>query len=130
MRLWADNYAVAATDQPPTLPPPSPGTAPVAVLVEEGECTVIAPAVQLQGLGIAVRRRRDGYRLITLEGELPLEAVGVLAALSRALAEAGVSVLALSSFATDHLLVPEAQLGRALAALAQVRLPVQPSPEG
>ena len=128
LRLWPESYAVATVRHPPALPGASPGEAPVAVVVEEGETTVVAPAAKLKSMGVEVSRRRDGYRLLTLAGELPLEAVGVVAALSRALTEARVSVLVVSSFATDHLLVPEKQLGRALAALAQVRVPGYPQP--
>jgi len=41
-----------------------------------------------------------------------------LAALSGALAEAGVSLLAVSTFETDYLLVPGERLDEAVAALA------------
>jgi hypothetical protein len=42
---------------------------------------------------------------------------GVLESLARPLAEAGVSLFALSTFDTDHLLVQAAQLAKAVAAL-------------
>jgi hypothetical protein len=62
-------------------------------------------------------RSEKGWRCLALEGPIPFSMTGVLASLSGALAEAGVSVFAISTFDTDYLLVPEAQLETAIAAL-------------
>jgi hypothetical protein len=51
-----------------------------------------------------------------VEGTLPFSAVGVLAALASTLAEAGVSVFALSTFDTDYLFVKEKDLTEAVEA--------------
>jgi hypothetical protein len=48
---------------------------------------------------------------------MPFTAVGVLAALAAPLAEAGISVFAVSTFDTDYLLVRENDLPAALEAL-------------
>jgi hypothetical protein len=58
-----------------------------------------------------------GYRLITLEVRLDWQVIGYLAAVTRALADAGVPVGVLSSFHYDHLLVRGDLLGKAEAAL-------------
>jgi hypothetical protein len=58
-----------------------------------------------------------GWRYLRVEGTLPFSAVGVLAALAAPLAEAGVSVFAISTFDTDHLLVKEKDLREAVEAL-------------
>ena len=58
-----------------------------------------------------------GYRLITLEVRLDWQVTGYLAAVTRALADAGVPVGVLSSFQYDHLLVRDDLLGKAEAAL-------------
>jgi hypothetical protein len=80
-------------------------------------------------------RRVGGWRCLRVRGALPLSLVGVLAALTAPLAAAGVSVFAVSTFDTDYLLVPEADLERARAALAALAplpplppLPVTPPP--
>ena len=62
-------------------------------------------------------RAERGFRALRVAGVLPFHLVGVLAALATPLAEAGVSVFALSTFDTDYLLVREPDLARALAAL-------------
>jgi len=59
------------------------------------------------------------WRALELEGPIPFEATGVLAALVAPLAEAGVSVFALSTYDTDILLVRESQLARAREALGR-----------
>ncbi len=58
-----------------------------------------------------------GYRMITLEVRLDWQVIGYLAAVTRALADAGVPVGVLSSFHYDHLLVRDDLLGKAEAAL-------------
>jgi len=62
-------------------------------------------------------RCERGWRCLVVQGPLPLTMTGVLESLARPLAEAGVSIFALSTFDTDHLLVQAAQLAKAVAAL-------------
>jgi hypothetical protein len=62
-------------------------------------------------------RCERGWRCLTVRGTLDFALVGVLASLLVPLAGAGVSVFAVSSFDTDHLLVREADLVRAALAL-------------
>jgi hypothetical protein len=64
-------------------------------------------------------RVEAGYRCLTIKGPLPFSAVGILAQLSSALADAGVPLFALSTFDTDYLLVPDEHLPAALAALQE-----------
>jgi hypothetical protein len=56
-------------------------------------------------------------RLITLTVHSSLEAVGLLAAITGRLAEAGISVNAVSAFYHDHLFVPERRADEALQLL-------------
>lgn len=66
--------------------------------------------------GVACER---GWRGLRVAGALPFTAVGVLASLTAPLAGAGISVFPVSTFDTDYLLVKEAGLERAIAALRQ-----------
>jgi uncharacterized protein len=63
-----------------------------------------------------IRCERD-WRCLKLAGPIPFTAVGVLASLVQPLAEAGISVFALSTFDTDFLLVKAANLPRTIDAL-------------
>jgi hypothetical protein len=56
-------------------------------------------------------------RVILLEGTLPDDLVGFMAAITAALAERGIWLLALGAATRDHLLVGEERLDDALAAL-------------
>ena len=63
-------------------------------------------------------RADRGWRIIEVRGPLDLAQVGVLAALSKPLADAGVSVFAVSTYDTDYLLVKEDVLEQALSVLS------------
>jgi hypothetical protein len=62
-------------------------------------------------------RCEKGWKCLVVEGPLPFSATGILASLAGPLAEAGISIFAVSTFDTDYLLVPEPQIARAVAAL-------------
>jgi hypothetical protein len=55
-----------------------------------------------------------GWRCLRVAGTIPFSVVGVLASLTAPLAEAGISVFAISTFDTDYLLVKAEDLERAL----------------
>ena len=64
------------------------------------------------------------WRLLMVKGPLDFNLVGIIAGLSGTLAEAGVSIFALSTYDTDYVLVKQPDLDRALAALRQAGYPV------
>jgi hypothetical protein len=61
--------------------------------------------------------REDGWRALKLVGPFAFTEVGVLLRVAAPLAAAGVSILPVATFETDYVLVPEAHLTTALAAL-------------
>ncbi|HEU5475050.1 MAG TPA: ACT domain-containing protein [Actinophytocola sp.] len=60
-----------------------------------------------------------GWRLLTVRGPLEFTLTGIMAAMAGALAAAGVSLFALSTFDTDHVLVKATDLTRAVSALTE-----------
>lgn len=62
-------------------------------------------------------RIEGGWRLLSVRGPLGLTMAGIIAAVSSELAAAGVPIFVLSTFDTDHVLVQEADLERAVQAL-------------
>jgi hypothetical protein len=58
-----------------------------------------------------------GWRGLQVEGPLDLSLVGVLAGLTRPLADAGVNIFAVSTYDTDYLLVKQERLEEAVRAL-------------
>jgi hypothetical protein len=77
------------------------------------ELSVVCLADQVPS-GIA---SETGWRALKVTGPFALSEIGVLAALAAPLAEAKVSLFAISTFDTDYLLVSEKQLNAAIAAL-------------
>ncbi len=65
-------------------------------------------------------REEGPYRLITFDIVLDLSIVGFLSVVSTALAEAGVSVYAVSTYLKDHILVKKGDAARAVALLERL----------
>ena len=67
----------------------------------------------------AIRCER-GWRCLRVAGTMEFSMVGVVASLSRPLAEAGIGIFLISTFDTDYLLVKENDLEKAVVALRAV----------
>lgn len=59
----------------------------------------------------------SGWRALRVVGVLDFSLIGILASLTHTLADAGISVFAVSTYTTDYILVNDAALERAVAAL-------------
>lgn len=82
---------------------------------EKEAITAICPKACAEAFGLPF----DGtYRQITLTVHSSLQAVGFLAAVSSALAQAGIPCNAVSAFYHDHIFVPAASAPRAASVLA------------
>ncbi len=58
------------------------------------------------------------WRALRVEGPLDFALAGILASLAAPLADAGISILAISTFDTDYLLLKETNLPRAIQVLS------------
>jgi uncharacterized protein len=74
--------------------------------------------VLLQAEAPAQGRIEPGWRAIKVAGPLDFSFTGILAALAGPLADAGISLFAVSTFDTDYVLVREVDLERAQAVYA------------
>jgi len=94
-----------------------------ALIVDKDEVTLVLPDEDWQDFKARLpdHHAAGPFRLITFDLPLALDLVGFLALVSRALADAGVTVLAFSAFERDHLLVPASQLEQAIAALRETQ---------
>ena len=79
------------------------------------ELSVVCAEEQLPP-GVACER---GWRALKLEGVFDFSCVGVLVTLAAPLADEGISLLAVSTYNTDYVLVREQDLEAALLALAR-----------
>jgi hypothetical protein len=106
--LDANQYVYALVDQPPA------GLLPFAVVREEEGTSIVLPRAEADrhGLAYALVSRR-----ITLRVHSSLEAVGLTAAVSTALAGRGISCNVIAGVHHDHLFVPDDRADEALEAL-------------
>jgi len=65
------------------------------------------------------------WRMITFDMVLPLSLVGFFAAVSGALADAGVNLFAVSAYTTDHVFVKSQKLDTAVKALEKLGLSIR-----
>ena len=95
--------------------------APFMILRDAHEVTLVLEDEDWLRIRHAVRDAKieTGYRLVTLDIELPWSTVGYFARVTEILAAAGISVGALSSFSRDHLLIKQEELGQALRVLGE-----------
>lgn len=89
------------------------------LLRDEHEVTLLLDETDWRTMRHAVRDARieSDFRLLTFDIELDWKTIGFLARVTEILADAGVSVGALSAFSRDHLLIKQDQLGNALRVL-------------
>jgi hypothetical protein len=97
------------------------------VLVDPFETTLVVRADLVGTLPEPATQLGD-RRVVVLEGQVPDDLVGFMAAVAGALAERGVWLLALGAATRDHLLVADDQLADALDALASLAGRGNPSP--
>lgn len=87
---------------------------PLCLFQEAEGITVILPSEQADALGLAYTQT---FAWITLTVHSSLEAVGLTAAFSRALTEAGISCNVVAAHYHDHIFVSTRDAGRAMDAL-------------
>jgi hypothetical protein len=100
-----------AADAP--LPAIDPGT--FFSLTRTGdELSIVSPSAEVPLDATA----ETGWRCLKVEGPLPFDMTGVLAALSAPLADAAIPIFVISTYDTDYLLVKAKDLDRACSTLS------------
>ena len=104
----------------------------VVVVVSEGDVAALSPTAvirELEGWTVVLRREdADAHgltyafigRWITLQVHSALDAVGLTAAFSTALGQAGISCNVFAGYHHDHILVPSPDADRAMAVLRKL----------
>lgn len=116
LELLPDTLAICRLEAGAPLPPwaaePSPFLT-VSRTAQELSITTLQSAVPA---GVVCER---DYRALRVRGPLPLNLVGILAAIADPLAAAGLSIFAISTYETDYVLVKARDLESALKVLEQ-----------
>jgi len=94
-------------------------TAPFMIFRDNREVTLLVDEIDFKTIRHAIRdaKTQGNFRLLTFNIELDFNVVGFLAEVSKILAEAGISIVALSAFSRDHLLIKQEDLPKALKVL-------------
>jgi hypothetical protein len=106
-------YAVCRLEARDAIPPWAMGEPLVSITRTEEELSIVCPVERIPS-GV---ESDTGWVRLRLHGPFPLDAVGVLRSVLDPLADARISVFAISTFATDHVLVKRSHLTRAADAL-------------
>jgi hypothetical protein len=112
IEILADTYAVSQLSADAPIPEWARGEL-VALTRTGEELSIASPAGSVPE---TIRSERD-WRVLRVAGPLDLSLIGILAALAGVLADASIPIFAVSTFATDYLLVRERDLARAARAL-------------
>jgi hypothetical protein len=93
-----------------------------AMIVDKDEISIVMHELDwsIGGRDLPGTRAESGFRLITFDAVLDLDAVGFMAAVSRALAEAGIALTPIAAYSRDHLLVREKDFEQAWRALSEL----------
>ena len=114
LELLPDTLAICRLESDAPIPgwvEASPGFVTISRTAEELSITALQGVVPRE-----IRCERD-YRAFRVRGPLPLDLIGILAAIADPLAEAGLGIFAISTFDTDYVLVKSRDLAAAVAAL-------------
>jgi len=84
-----------------------------AVITDGAEITVVA---ELHN-GLEVLEEEKPFRIISFDTKLPFDLIGFLAYITKLLADQNISLFAISSFSTDHILMKEVYLDKAMEVL-------------
>lgn len=87
------------------------------------EKSLVCPARLVPAHALA---REDGWRAFRIEGPLDFSLVGILADVSRILADGQVGIFAISTFDTDYILTKSEDFARAVDLLARAGYSVNP----
>jgi hypothetical protein len=108
--------AIARLGSDAPLPAWAAGPPPTSITRTGAELSIVCA----EALVPADVRHVGGYRALAVRGPLDFALTGIVSGLTAALAGAGVPVFVISTFDTDLVLVPDARLDDAVAALRGV----------
>ncbi|HRC85206.1 MAG TPA: ACT domain-containing protein [Thermoanaerobaculia bacterium] len=115
LRLFPERFAVVRLDAGALVPSWAQGGPFWSLTRTAAELSVVCRESQVPPQQAAERE----FRLFEFLGPLPFSAVGVLASVVEPLAKARISILALSTYDTDYLLVRDTHLAQACQVLAE-----------
>lgn len=97
-------------------------SAPFMIFKDLWEVTLLLDETDFETMRVGLREAKieRGFRLLSFDIEMDFSVVGFLAFISNKLAEADISIVALSSFSRDHFLLKQQDLAKALKVLRKL----------
>ncbi len=114
LSILPDVFAICRLDADAPIPPWVTTRDFVSITRTRGELSIVCAQ---NDVPTGVRCERD-WRALKVDGTLDFALTGILASLAAPLADAGISIFAISTFDTDYLLVKDANLPRAVQVLS------------
>ena len=111
--LLDDTFAIHTFSSSAKIPDEVFGEAFFNIVKTKGELSIVCR----NSLTLNSERCNQGWSCIKVSGPLELSATGILAKLSKVLAEARISIFAISTYDTDYILVKADKATEAVAAL-------------
>jgi len=113
--VWKEKYAVVKSKKPMSNA--------FAVIKDKNETTVVIDQSKVSDKD-AIEIERD-WKVLTFDMTLPFSLVGFLAEISKALADENISVFVISAYSTDHILVKEKELPKAIDKLEKLGFTIE-----
>ena len=121
LNLLSQTFAIARLEQDDPIPAWALGGTFASLTYTRDELSIVCEQ-QLLPPGLKAERDR---RALMVQGPLDFSLTGILSALSGTLAQAGISIFAISTYDTDYILVQEEDLDHAIAALREAGCTLQ-----
>lgn len=108
--VWKETFAIVKARKIPSKA--------FAIVQDKNEITLVVEESKLDNDNVITAEK--GWKIVTFDGVLPFGLVGFISNISSALAEEGISVFVISSYSTDHILVKEKDLDKAIKKLEKL----------
>lgn len=113
LSILGEEYGICRLEPDSNLPGWAVGGDFVSLTRTREELSIVCPCSSIpQGV-----RSEAGWRALKVEGPLDFSLTGILSSISTVLANAGISIFAVSTFDTDYILVKGSDLDAAVLAL-------------
>lgn len=115
LSLLPGKFAVCRLEPDAAIPPWATNGRFISITRTADELSVVCPQSNVPGHILS----EDEWACLKVEGPLDFSLTGILASLTQPLAQAGISIFAVSTYDTDYLLVKQQVVAQAINTLAQ-----------
>lgn len=115
LSLLPDKFAICRLDASSKIPDWACAGSFISITRSHDELSIVCPMDRVPSLEECNR----GWRCFKVEGKLDFSLTGILTALATPLAQAGISIFALSTYDTDYLMVRDVDKEKAIQVLSQ-----------